>query len=122
MWDIIISSSLRLKVWIWYRCQNRRKKYYQHNGEQLGCYKKVYIKTHRLSKKKDIYGCSFAANLSWKKKFFLKKHLCFFTKYTLFAEKNIFIGKKKVLYWKCFLLEKNFLTEKNIYENVNDKM
>ena len=26
----------------------------QNNGEQLGCYKKVHAKTHRLSKKKDV--------------------------------------------------------------------
>ena len=41
----------------------------------------------------------------------------FFTKYTLFAEKNFLYGKKifiKIfLYWK-----KNFFTEKNINENV----
>ena len=44
-WDVIISSTLRLllKVWIWYRCQNRIENYYQHNGEQLGFYKKVNI-------------------------------------------------------------------------------
>ena len=32
-WDVIIPSSLRLllKVWIWYRCQNR--KLYHHDGE-----------------------------------------------------------------------------------------
>ena len=53
-WDVIISSSLRLllKVWIWYRCQNRIENYYQHDGEQLGFYKKVHIKTQ--SKKKDV--------------------------------------------------------------------
>ena len=122
MWDIIISSSLRLKVWIWYRCQNRRKKYYQHNGEQLGCYKKVYIKTHRLSKKKDIYGCSFVAKLSWKKNFFFEKTFVFFYKIYIICRKKYFYREKKVLYWKCFLLEKNFFTEKNIYENVNNKM
>ena len=31
---------------------NRIEEYYQHDGEQLGFYKKVQIKTHRLSKKK----------------------------------------------------------------------
>ena len=43
-WDVIISSSLRLllKVWIWYRSQNR---IYHHHGEQLGFYKKINIKT-----------------------------------------------------------------------------
>ena len=45
-WDVIISSSLRLllKVWIWYRCQNRIENYYQHDWEQLdGFYKKNTI-------------------------------------------------------------------------------
>ena len=53
-WDVVISSSLRLlmKVWIWYRCQNRIENYYHHDGEQLGFYKKVHIKTQ--SKKKDV--------------------------------------------------------------------
>ena len=52
MQRFIISSLLRLllKVWIWYRCQNR--KLYHHGGEQLLFYKKVDIKT--LSKKKDV--------------------------------------------------------------------
>ena len=31
---------------------NRIEEYYHHDGEQLGFYKKVQIKTHRLSKKK----------------------------------------------------------------------
>ena len=47
-WDVIISSSLRLllKVWIWYRFQNRKENYYHNDGEQLGFYKKVvHIKT-----------------------------------------------------------------------------
>ena len=41
-WDIIISASLTslLKVWIWYRCENRTEHYYHHDGEQLGFYKK----------------------------------------------------------------------------------
>ena len=47
------------------------------------------------------YGCSFVAKLSW-------KIFEFFTEYTLFAEKNIFI------------LKKAFFTEKNIYENVKN--
>ena len=53
-WDVIISSSLRLllKVWIWYRCQNRIENYYHYDGEQLGFAKKVHIKSQ--SKKKDI--------------------------------------------------------------------
>ena len=47
-WDVIISSSLRLllKMWIWYRCQNRIENYYLHDKEQLGFYKKVHSK-HR---------------------------------------------------------------------------
>ena len=55
-WDVVISSSLRLlmKVWIWYRCQNRIENYYHHDEEQLGFYKKVHIKTQSMSKKKDV--------------------------------------------------------------------
>ena len=43
-WDVVISSSLRLlmKVWIWYRCQNRIGNYYHQHEEQLGFYKKVH--------------------------------------------------------------------------------
>ena len=53
-WDVVISSLLRLlmKVLIWNRCQNRIENYYHHDGEQLGFYKKVHIKTQ--SKKKDV--------------------------------------------------------------------
>ena len=45
------------------------------------------------------YGCSFVGKLSWKKKifFFFEKIFVLFTKYTLFAEKNVFIRKKKFL-------------------------
>ena len=46
-----------------------------------------------------MYGCSFAAN------FFFEKIFVVFTKYTLFAGKNVFIQKKKII-------------EKNINENV----
>ena len=55
-WDVVISSSLRLlmKVWIWYRCQNRIENYYHHDEEQLGFYKKVHIKTQSMSKKKNV--------------------------------------------------------------------
>ena len=67
-----------------------------------------------LSKKRvvDKYGCSFVAKLSWKNIF--KKTFVFFTKYTLFAEKNVYIGKKwkKCLYWNIFLLKKLFLQRK----------
>ena len=52
-----------------------------------------------------------------KKIFFFWENM-FFTKYTLFAEKNVFIWNKKVLHWKFFLLKKTFFTEKNINENV----
>ena len=53
-WDVVISSSMRLlmKVWIWYRRQNRIENYYHHDGEQFGFYKKDHIKTQ--SKKKDV--------------------------------------------------------------------
>ena len=54
-----------------------------------------------------VYGCSFAAKISSKKKNFFFKYLCFFTKSTWFAE-------KKVLYWN------NFFREKNIYERVKN--
>ena len=36
-----------------------------------------------------------------------------FTKYTLFAERNVFYGKKSSR-MKIFLLKKTFLTEKNL--------
>ena len=52
------------------------------------------------------YGCSFVAKLSRKKNFFSKKIFVFFTKYILFAEKNIFIRNKN------FFSEKNFLYRK----------
>ena len=53
-WDVVISSLLGLlmKVLIWNRCQNWIENYYHHDGEQLGFYKKVHIKTK--SKKKDV--------------------------------------------------------------------
>ena len=61
-------------------------------------------------KKKIVYGCSFVAKLSWKKKFFLEKIFVFFTKYTLFAEENNFIRKKKIIliffYWKRIFYRK----------------
>ena len=49
----------------------------------------------------------------------MKKIVLFFTKYTLFAEKNVFIWKKK-FYIEIFLLKKTFFTEKNINENVKN--
>ena len=53
-WDVIISSSCRLllKVRIWYRCQNRIEISNQHDGEQLGFYKKVRMKRQHRA------GCS----------------------------------------------------------------
>ena len=55
-WDVIISSSLRLllKVWIWYRCQNRMENYYHHDGEQLGFYIK-YLSKHRAGCSSDLF-------------------------------------------------------------------
>ena len=61
------------------------------------------------------YGCSFVAKLSWKKVFFFWKIFLFFTKYTLLAEKNLFIWKKSFIL-NFFLLKITFLTEKNINE------
>ena len=53
-WDVINSSSLRLllKVWIWYRCQNRN--YDHHDEEQLLFYKKVHINTQSIVTRKNI--------------------------------------------------------------------
>ena len=53
----------------------------------------------------EVYGCSFVAKLSWKKKYFFKIFV-FFTKYALFAEK------------KCFYMEKKIFIAKNVNENV----
>ena len=50
--------------------------------------------------------------------FFFEKIFVFFTKYTLFADKNVFIWKK-VLKCKIFLLKEAF-TKKNINENVKN--
>ena len=47
------------------------------------------------------------------------KKIFVFTKYTLFAEKNVFIWKKSFIL-KIFLLKKTFFTEKNINENVKN--
>ena len=43
----------------------------------------------------------------------------FLTKYTLLAEKNVFIWKKSFIL-KKFLWKKSFFTEKKINENVKD--
>ena len=67
-----------------------------------------------------VYGCSFVAKLSWKKKTIFWKNICvFYTKYTLFAEKNVFIWKKSII-MKIFLLRKTIFTEKNINEDVKN--
>ena len=56
-WDVIICLSFKMlvKVWIWYRCQNRLKKHYYHDGGQLAFHKNVNFKTRRLSKKEDVF-------------------------------------------------------------------
>ena len=54
----------------------------------------------------------FVAKLSWKTIFFFEKTFVFFTKYTLFAEKNVFIWKKKFCNEKCFYWKKLFLQRK----------
>ena len=51
-WDVTISSSLRLLLKIWYRCQTRIENYYHHDEEQLGFYKKAHMKTQ--SKQQDV--------------------------------------------------------------------
>ena len=48
-----------------------------------------------------------------KKNIFFEKIFVFFTKYALFAEKNIFIWEKSFI-MKNYLLKKTFFTEKNI--------
>ena len=66
-----------------------------------------------------VYGCSFVAKLSWKRKiFFLKKSLCFLQNIHYLQKKCLY--KEKRFYWKIFLLKKTFLTEKNINENVKN--
>ena len=59
------------------------------------------------------YGCSFVAKLSWKKKLFLRKYLCFLQNMH-YLQKKMFLNGKKVLYWKICLLKKTFFTEKNV--------
>ena len=88
----------------------------------------------------DNYGCSFVAKLSWKKIFFENIFL-FFTKYTLFAEQNVFIWKKSLILkflfaeknffiqrkykWKCkkiyVISEKSFYTENVIFTQIKYK-
>ena len=76
----------------------------------------------QFSKSGGNYGCSVVAKLGWKKKiFFSEKRFVFFTKYTLFAEKNNFTWKKKFILiffiFYFFTTEKAFFTEneKKIY-------
>ena len=46
-WDFL------LKVWIWYRYQNKKEKHYHQDQEKLlRFYEKVHIRIYRLSKKK----------------------------------------------------------------------
>ena len=54
----------------------------------------------------------FVAKLSWKTIFFFEKTFVFFTKYTLSAEKDVFIWKKKFCNEKCFYWKKLFLQRK----------
>ena len=66
------------------------------------------------------YGCSFVAKLSWKKRFFFWKNICFFTKYKLFVEKKFFYTEKKFYNEKFFYWKKTFFTMKNVNENVKN--
>ena len=43
---------LLVKVWVWHRNQNRIKKHYRHNEEQLGFYKKSTYQAQ--TNKKDV--------------------------------------------------------------------
>ena len=65
-----------------------------------------------------LYGCSFVAKLSWKKKIFFEK-IYVFHKIYIICRKNVFIWKKSFIA-KHFLLKKTFFTEKNINENVKN--
>ena len=60
------------------------------------------------------YGCSFVAKLNWKKKFFLKKYLCFL-QIIHYLQKKMIKKKKFILIFFC-LLKKLYLQKmKNIY-------
>ena len=69
--------------------------------------------THRIISSHSLMIIHFFAKLSWKAKFFLKK-------YTLFAEKNVLIWRKKFYIKNFFYWKKTFFTEKNINENVKN--
>ena len=63
------------------------------------------------------YGCSFVAELGKKLEknfFFFWKNICVFTKYTFFAEKNVYIWKKK-FYNEVFSLKKTFFNREKLY-------
>ena len=51
-----------LKVWVWYRCQKWRERYYHHAGEQSTFYQKVHIKRHRLRKEECFYNLCIATS------------------------------------------------------------
>ena len=80
----------------------------------------VYLWILRRFSEAGAYGCSFAAKLSWKEIFCVKKYM-FFRKYTLFAEKMFWYGKESFIL-KFYFAEKNFFYRekckwkcKNIY-------
>ena len=58
------------------------------------------------------YGCSFVAKPSWKKYLFWGKIFVLFTKYTLFAEKNVFI-------WEKSFIMKNFILKKTCFKYIS---
>ena len=67
-----------------------------------------------------LYDCSFVAKLSWKKRLFFEKIFVFFTKYTLFAENNVFIWGKSFMIKNFFYWKQTFFTENNINETVKN--
>ena len=48
-----------------------------------------------------VYGCSFVAKISWKKKFFFWKNICFLQNIHYLQKKIILYGKT-ILYWFFF--------------------
>ena len=65
-----------------------------------------------------VYGCSFVAKLSWKRKiFFLKKSLCFLQNIH-YLQKKCLYKEKKFYIESCFYWKKTCFTEKHINENV----
>ena len=61
-----------------------------------------------------VYGCSFDAKLSRKFFFFKEKKGLFFPRYTLFAEKNVYMEKSFIL--KNIFTENLFYREKYIWK------